>query len=170
MLEDPVSGQVYLYSKFTFEPLYGEEMASGIERSASLSPMGLALKVLGNAAVDALLQTLEIRLTQENINRWEDAFYAINKSQVLYSGFSSLIPWKNGVLGTIGQAIVNALRVVISNASKNPNYYVLAATMPFAMVPIQEVPLLSWAVAHESVNAAYGLTASNEDTYIIGCL
>lgn len=44
--------------------------------------------------------------------------------------------------------------------------YVLAA-MPVA-VPIQDVQLLDYAVAHKTVNSSYGLTASSEDTYIIG--
>jgi hypothetical protein len=44
--------------------------------------------------------------------------------------------------------------------------YALAA-MPVA-VPIQDVQLLDYAVAHKSVNASYGLTASNDDTYILG--
>ena len=32
VLQDPVSGKTYLYSMFTFDPLYGEEMAPSIRR------------------------------------------------------------------------------------------------------------------------------------------
>jgi len=40
------------------------------------------------------------------------------------------------------------------------------AAMPIA-VPIQEVNLFDYAVAHKSVNASYGLTASTDATYIL---
>lgn len=42
----------------------------------------------------------------------------------------------------------------------------MAAAMPIVAVPIQEVQLLEYAVAHETVNAGHGLTASTgEDIY-----
>ena len=44
--------------------------------------------------------------------------------------------------------------------------YALAA-LPIVSVPIQDVQLFDYAVAHKSVNASYGLQANNDDTYII---
>ena len=38
-----------------------------------------------------------------------------------------------------------------------------AASMPIVAVPIQEVQLLDYAVAHETVNSTYGLTANTDD-------
>ena len=44
-----------------------------------------------------------------------------------------------------------------------------AAALPLVTpLPIQEVHLFDYAVAHKSVNSSYGLTANADDTYIIG--
>jgi hypothetical protein len=40
--------------------------------------------------------------------------------------------------------------------------YAMAA-LPFIAMPVQEVPLLSYALAHKSVNSSYTITASNND-------
>ena len=57
------------------------------------------------------------------------------------------------------------------NTSINPfrnnrKALMVAAAMPIVAVPIQEVQLLEYAVAHETVNAGYGLTASTDDVYL----
>jgi hypothetical protein len=44
--------------------------------------------------------------------------------------------------------------------------YAMAA-LPIISVPIQDVQLFDYAVAHKSVNASYGLQANNDETYII---
>lgn len=41
--------------------------------------------------------------------------------------------------------------------------YAMAAMMPFAMVPVDDTPLLGYALAHKSVNSSYTMTASNSD-------
>ncbi len=46
----------------------------------------------------------------------------------------------------------------------------VAASMPIIAVPIQEVQLLDYAVAHETVNSTYGLTASVDDDIYKGLL
>src|SRR5690606_4552191 len=49
---------------------------------------------------------------------------------------------------------------------KNAGYGLALVTLPvISPVPIQEVQLLDYAVAHRTVNAGYGLTASAEGTY-----
>ena len=60
------------------------------------------------------------------------------------------------------------------NTSTNPfrnttKTLALAAAMPIVAVPIQEVQLLDYAVAHETVNAGYGLTASvsDDETFLL---
>lgn len=46
--------------------------------------------------------------------------------------------------------------------------YAMAALPLISPVPIQEVQLLDYAVAHKTVNSSYGLTANASDTYVIG--
>ncbi len=62
------------------------------------------------------------------------------------------------------------------NSSDNPfkisnaKSLAVAAAMPIVAVPIQEVQLLDYAVAHETVNSTYGLTASTDDDIYLGLL
>ena len=44
----------------------------------------------------------------------------------------------------------------------------VAAAMPIVAVPIQEVQLLDYAVAHKTINASYGLTASTNESIYLG--
>lgn len=44
---------------------------------------------------------------------------------------------------------------------KSGKAYAMAAMMPFAMVPIDDVPLLSYALANKTVNASHNMSASN---------
>ena len=49
----------------------------------------------------------------------------------------------------------------------NAKSLAMAAAMPIVAVPIQEVQLLDYVVAHETVNSTYGLTANvDEDIYL----
>lgn len=58
----------------------------------------------------------------------------------------------------------NANQFSLRNSTKA---MAVAAAMPIVAVPIQEVQLLDYAVAHETVNSTYGLTASvDEDIYL----
>ena len=56
----------------------------------------------------------------------------------------------------------------LGNSLKNSiPAYAMAALPLVTPVPIQEVQLFDYAVAHKSINSSYGLTASNDDTFII---
>ena len=46
--------------------------------------------------------------------------------------------------------------------------YAIAVLPLISPVPIQDVQIFDHAVAHKSVNSSYSLTASNDDTFIIG--
>ncbi len=46
----------------------------------------------------------------------------------------------------------------------------LAASMPIVAVPIQDVQLLNYAVAHETVNSPYGLSVSASDDVYLGLI
>ena len=52
----------------------------------------------------------------------------------------------------------------------NAKALAVAAAMPIVAVPIQEVQLLDYAVAHETVNATYGQTASTDEDVYLGLL
>ena len=54
--------------------------------------------------------------------------------------------------------------------AKSGKTYALAAAMPFMAMPIQEVPLLSWTVAHETVNEQINFIASMDDDLYLGLL
>jgi hypothetical protein len=57
----------------------------------------------------------------------------------------------------------------LSKSFKNTGYGLALAAMPIITpVPIQDVQLFDYSVAHKSVNASYGLQANNDDTYVIG--
>jgi len=63
-----------------------------------------------------------------------------------------------------------------NNTNRNPfkisnaKSLAVAAAMPIVAVPIQDVQLLDYAVAHETVNAGFGLTASVDDDIYLGLL
>ena len=48
----------------------------------------------------------------------------------------------------------------------NEVFFLPAATLPIISVPIQDVQLLDYAVVNKTVNAGYGQTACNSDTYM----
>ena len=60
--------------------------------------------------------------------------------------------------------------VLMANSSfrKTAQTLALSATLPMVTVPIQEVQLLDYAVAHETINASNQLTASTNDIYFNG--
>jgi hypothetical protein len=73
--------------------------------------------------------------------------------------------FKCAILGK-GCFIKDTPVLIASNPFRNTTAAYALAAMPVA-VPIQDVQLLDYAVAHKSVNSTYGLTAStNEDIYI----
>ena len=57
----------------------------------------------------------------------------------------------------------NNSRFTIGNAAKG---LAVAAAMPIVAVPIQDVQLLDYVVAHKTVNSSYGITASMDDIYM----
>lgn len=58
--------------------------------------------------------------------------------------------------------------LMAGNPFRNTAAAYAMAAVPIISVPIQDVQLFEYAVAHKSLNASYGQTASSEDTYIIG--
>ena len=70
-----------------------------------------------------------------------------------------------------GCFVKNTPVLVDRNAiSKSGRVYALAAGLPFMAMPIQEVPLLSWSVANETVNEQNNLIASTDEDLYMGLL
>jgi len=125
------NNQYWLYSRFSFgafspptadggSAVRGENSGS---RSAALSPWGAALKLLGNAAIDACLQAVGNRLTDENINNWTSAFKSVNYMGATWEGISSLLPWKKSkAASTLMTAIGKGFIVVVSKATSDQSY------------------------------------------------
>ncbi|MBP9056286.1 MAG: hypothetical protein KBF69_07860, partial [Saprospiraceae bacterium] len=123
-------GNYWLYSRFSFGPF---EDPAGIvavrgenptgKRGVTLSPWGNALKLLGNAAIDACLQAVGNRLTDENINDWTSAFKSVSYMGAAWEGISSLLPWKKSkAASTLITAIGKGFIVVISKATSDQYY------------------------------------------------
>jgi hypothetical protein len=130
IVEDSKTNKFYLYSKFTIGQievpvtLRGENN-SGNRSSVTVSPWGLALKALGNAAIDACMQAVIIRLVDETVNDWSTAWGKVSIPGAIWEGLASLIPWKKDMgLSLIGQTAVRAFAVVLDKAIKTPNYTV----------------------------------------------
>lgn len=70
--------------------------------------------------------------------------------------------------------VLMANTFINSNQSKfkisNAKSLAVAAAMPIVAVPIEEVQLLDYALAHETVNSTYGLSASTDDDIYLGLL
>ncbi len=80
---------------------------------------------------------------------------------------------KCGVLW--GGCFVKDTPVLVANKNYNLNFpntksLAVAAAIPIIAVPIQEVQLLDYAVAHETVNSTDGLTASVDDEIYLGLM
>lgn len=60
------------------------------------------------------------------------------------------------------------LLLMANNTIGNSGKVYAMAALPIVSVPIQDVQLFDYAVAHKTVNAGYGLTANADDTCIIG--
>ena len=56
----------------------------------------------------------------------------------------------------------------LGDSLKNTTAAYAMVALPIISIPIQDVQLFDYAVAHKSVNSSYGLTASSDDTFIIG--
>ena len=131
------NGKTYLYSRFTIGSALVPVAAKG-ENTGNRSgvvvptPFSIALNTLGNAAIDALIQTIGLRIFDldarsqpTELDRWLKAWSKIDKLAAAWEGISSLIPWKNvagsELKGAILRAAMSGIAVVIDRAT-SPNY------------------------------------------------
>jgi hypothetical protein len=134
----------YLYSKFILKNFFEEASFFEEEHSekelTSISPMGAALKVLGNGAIDACMQAViirlvdpDVRLETSEIGRWQISFSKVSYIGALWEGFSSLIPWKENLTSTILRTATSAMAVVVDKAVRVPNYTISDGFTDFAI-------------------------------------
>ena len=120
------SGQTHLYSRFTigdFGPVAAKGGGGAEKRGVfTASPWGLALKALGNAAVDAVVQAVIIRIVDPNAQDWGYAWSKVSYLGAAWEGLSSLIPWKKDLLSGVVRAATSAFAVVLDNALRMPDY------------------------------------------------
>ncbi len=149
IIKDSKTSKYYLYSKFTLGQIEAPLSARGSNGSGNRSlvvptPFSIALNVLGNAAIDALIQTVGLRILDPNarkqpteLDRWLKAWEKVDKVAAAWEGISSLIPWKKAgeLQGAILRAATSGLAVVIDHATSGvyPNYGVKDGLVDFAI-------------------------------------
>ncbi len=149
IIKDSKTNKHYLYSKFTLGQIEAPISARGSSGSGNRStvvptPFSIALNVLGNAAIDALIQTVGLRILDPNarkqpteLDRWLKAWEKVDKVAAAWEGISSLIPWKKAgeLQETILRAATSGLAVVIDHATSGayPNYGVKDGLVDFAI-------------------------------------
>lgn len=142
----------WLYSRFSFGKFDGESWDGSAARGDNVgsraitvpTPFGIALNFIGNAALDAIIQTVGNRILDQNarnqpteLGRWLKSWDKVDKKAALWEGVSSLLPWqKAGVLqGALLRAATSALAVVIDHATSEnyPNYSVKDGLLDFSI-------------------------------------
>lgn len=131
------TGNSFLYSRFTvgggLTPVAakGEIGSRGIV--APPTPWGLALKAIGNAAIDAVMQTLVIRIVDTEVHDWGTAWNKVSYLGAAWEGVSSLIPWKKDLLSGVVRAATSAFAVVLDRALRIPDYTVNQGIVDFSI-------------------------------------
>lgn len=132
------TGNSFLYSRFTvgggLTPVAakGEIGSRGIV-VAPPTPWGLALKAIGNAAIDAVMQTLVIRIVDTEVHDWGTAWNKVSYLGAAWEGVSSLIPWKKDLLSGVVRAATSAFAVVLDRALRIPDYTVNQGIVDFSI-------------------------------------
>jgi hypothetical protein len=130
-------GKSYLYSRFTigeFVPVAAR--GDGFDESrgmVAVSPWGLALKALGNAAVDAVVQAVIMRIVDPGANDWGTAWGKVSYLGAAWEGISILLPWKKDLASTLVRTATSAFAVVLDNALNIPDYTVQQGLVDFGV-------------------------------------
>jgi hypothetical protein len=143
IIKDSKTNKHYLYSKFTLGQIEAPISARGSNGAGNRStivptPLSIALNVLGNAAIDALIQTVGLRILDPNarnqpteLDRWLKAWEKVDKVAAAWEGISSLIPWKKA--GELQGAILRAVVIDHATSGSYPNYTVKDGLIDFAI-------------------------------------
>lgn len=145
IVQDNENDKTYLYSRFTLGALdiplaFRDDKYTEYKSSVTLSPWGNALKLLGNAAIDACMQAIIIRLVDDDVKskpsepeRWEEAFEKVSYLGAAWEGLSSLIPWKEDLVSTIIRTATSAFAVVLDKALSDSNYTINQGFIDFGI-------------------------------------
>lgn len=146
VIEDTDSGKYYLYSMFTLGevelPAIAGKEQDELRKSTSLNPFVSTLKLLGNAAIDACMQAIIIRVVDKGVRaiedfntRWTEAFKKVSYWGAAWEGVSSLIPWKKklGPAGSVLRAATSAFAVVLDKWINQPGYTAGQGFVDFAI-------------------------------------
>ena len=119
------SGKAFLYSRFTIGAFDETALWKAEEKDIlAISPWGLALKALENAALDACLQSIIIRIIDKDVKSWSESWDKVSYLGAVWEGVSSLIPWKKSLAIKLLQYATRAFVGVIDNALKYDDYTV----------------------------------------------
>jgi hypothetical protein len=127
------SGKSFLYSRFVVGGSFPAAAKGDSTANRSMiptNPWGIALNALGNAAIDALIQTIGLRILDPDarnqpteLDRWLKAWSKVDKLAAAWEGISSLIPWKRAgeLQGAVLRAATSGIAVVIDRVI-SPSY------------------------------------------------
>jgi hypothetical protein len=130
------NGKYFLYSKFTIgEIVPVAAKGDGIENKVivATSPWGLALKALGNAAVDACIQAAIIRILDSSAQDWYSAWGKVSYLGAAWEGLSSLIPWKTSLASDLMQDAARSFATVLNNALTISDYSTQKGLVDFSV-------------------------------------
>jgi hypothetical protein len=140
-------GKSFLYSRFIVGgsfPAAAKGDSTANRLMVPTNPWGIALNALGNAAIDALIQTIGLRILDKDarsqpaeLDRWLKAWEKVDKFAAAWEGISSLIPWKKAgeLQGAVLRAATSGIAVVIDRATSPsyPNYTVKDGLLDFTI-------------------------------------
>jgi hypothetical protein len=119
---------------------------------------------LGSKFLPQLYRWLERLEHQANGFIWEVLGYAESKADEIPGLRGKISRCK--ILGK-GCFVAGTPVLMAGNTiGQSGKIYALAVDMPVAVMPIDDVPLLSYALANKTVNSSYSMTASSDDVYI----
>lgn len=140
-------GKSFLYSRFIIGGSFPAAARGDSTANRSMvptNPWGIALNALGNAAIDALIQTIGLRILDPEarnqpgeLDKWLKAWSKVDKFAAAWEGISSLIPWKKAgeLEGAVLRAATSGMAVVIDRATSPsyPNYSVKDGLLDFTV-------------------------------------
>jgi Pretoxin HINT domain len=123
----------------------------------------IAIAALGGAALKAAKMSTEFLSFYKLLNKKDGV------KNWLIEKLKAAPSWNRMKCAILGKGcfIKDTPVLMAGNPFRNTTVACAMASLPIVSVPIQDLQLFDYAVAHKSVNASYGLTASTDDTYIL---
>lgn len=86
--------------------------------ATTIDPVTILAKVGAGVAADILMQVMFIKIMDDNVNTWSEAFGKIDWGQVAATALTSLFSW-NTTTGKLLTAIVNGAAAVVTDLNNN---------------------------------------------------